>query len=595
MKKILISLSALMMLGLGSCKEWLDVNKNVDAPDWVPPVLRLAPVISAYEGIGYDLRAIAPMVQYFGGASTTTLAPFGTHGYYAGNDAGGEAWRMVYWLQGMNLEDIINDGRERGEYTLAGIGLAIKAYSWHLLASLHGDIPVKDSYIPGLLSHSYDTQEYAFEQVRSWARQAIVELNKQDATLYPTLATYDLIYKGKTANWIKFAYAVLAKNYIAMSMKNAKYLDSAIACADLSFASVADDATIRFDATGISANSNFFGVLRGNLTIVYSQSDYMVQIMTGRIPNYNSSGAIEGIISPQIITDTNTLDPRTILMFGSRDTMPVNQNDIVNKYFKFTGTRQRYTAGTSLWGTTSSPSATTSGTGRWFFRDDAPWPLTTYAEIQFIKAEALYRKGQKSEAFNAFKNGVKGHVDWVASLIVPGTAVKNSSNKQTSVIGDKITKARFLTLADQYMNSQYVNNLPLAQFSLSHIMMQKYVALYPWSLDTWNDLRRYHYDLVVGTGGVPQEGVSYNTTTVYHKLNSSPDRIYKGFYLPPADVVDRRYKFETYNLGAPCYRLRPRYNSEYMWNVPSLKKIEPIPGDAENYHTSVVWFAIPGE
>ncbi len=595
MKKILISLAILAALGLGSCKEWLDVNKNVDAPDWVQPILRLSSVIAAYEGIAYDLRGMAPIMKYFGGASTSTLAPFGNHGYYAGNDAGGEAWRMVYFIQGKNLEHIINDGTTRGETTLVGIGLAIKAYSWHILASLHGDIPVKDAYINGLLAHSYDTQEYAYEQVRSWARQAITELDKTDPNVYPSLATYDLIYEGKTALWKKFAYAVLARNYIAMSMKNAKYLDSAIACADLSFASAADDATMRFDATGISANSNFFGRLRGNLTIVYSQSDYMVNIMTGKIPNYNAEGAIEGIIDPQIITDTNTLDPRTILMFGSRDTMPANQNDIVNRHFKFTGVRQMYSAGTSLYGTTSSPTEASSGTGRWLFRDNAPWPLTTYAEIQFIKAEALYRKGLKAEAFNAFKNGVKGHVDWVASLIVPGTAVKNSSNKQTSVIGDKITTARFMTLANQYMNSQYVNNLPLAQFSLSHIMMQKYVALYPWSLDTWNDLRRYHYDLVVGTGGVPQEGVSYNETTVYHKLNSNPDRIYKGFYLPPADVVDRRYKFPTYNHGAPCYRLRPRYNSEYMWNIASLKLLQPIPGDAENYQTSVVWFAIPGE
>ena len=239
MRKILITLTILLTLGT-SCSKWLDVNKNVDAPDWVAPILRLAPTIAAYEGIGYDLRAMAPMMQYFGGTSYAGV--FGLHGYYAASDAGGEAWRMVYWLQGMNIEHIINDGRDREEFTLAGIGLAIKAYSWHILASLHGDLPVKDAFVPGLLSHSYDNQEYAFAQVRSWARQAIAELEKTDANVYPTIATNDLIYQGKKDKWIKFAYAVLARNYIAMSMKDAKYLDSAIACADLSFASSADDA-----------------------------------------------------------------------------------------------------------------------------------------------------------------------------------------------------------------------------------------------------------------------------------------------------------------------------------------------------------------
>ncbi len=100
-----------------SCTDWLDVNKNVDSPEWVPPVLRLAPTIAAYEGIAYDLRAVAPMVQYFGGTnfgSTNFGGTFGSsHGYFSGSDNAGEAWRMVYWVQGMNIEDIINDSRSQ--------------------------------------------------------------------------------------------------------------------------------------------------------------------------------------------------------------------------------------------------------------------------------------------------------------------------------------------------------------------------------------------------------------------------------------------------------------------------------------------------
>ncbi|MDP3435671.1 MAG: SusD/RagB family nutrient-binding outer membrane lipoprotein [Bacteroidales bacterium] len=591
MRKILISLTLFLVIGT-SCTKWLDVNKNVDAPDWVVPILRLAPTIAAYEGIAFDIRALAPMMQYFGGGGYSGV--FGLHSYYSGSDAGGEAWRFVYWLQGKNIEHIIDDGRAREEFTLAGMGLAIKAYSWHLLASLHGDLPVKDAFVPGLLAHSYDTQDYAFAQVRKWAREAIAEFDKQDKNVYPTLATNDLIYAGNVAKWKKFAYATLARNYIAMSMKDAKYLDSAIACADLSFSSAADDASFRFDATGISNNTNFIGVLRANMAFTYTQSDYMVQVMTGTIPNYNASGAIEGLLEKQIITDTATLDPRTILMFGSRDTMPANQNDIKKGTFNFVGTRQNFGVHTSFWGGTASPTEASAGKGRWLFRDDARFPLTTYAEIQLIKAEALFRKGQKAPAFEAFKLGVSGHMDFVKSFIVPGTPVKNAANKQTSVIGDKIGVARFNVLAAEYMNSKFVNALPLNDFSLSHIMMQKYVSMYPWSLDTWNDLRRYHYDLVLGAGGVPVTGTSYTTDVVYHKLNTDATRIYKGFYLPPSDVINRRQKFAAWNYGAPCYRLRPRYNSEYMWNLGSLKKLTPIAGDADNYHTSIVWFAQPG-
>lgn len=596
MRKITISFILLMVLGFSSCTDtWLNVNNNVDAPDAVEPVLRLAPVLASYEGIAYDLRAVAPMVEYFGGPSTY-VTTFGVQNtYFAGSDAGGECWRMSYWLQGMNLENIINDGRTAGQFRYAGIGLTIKAYSWHTLASLHGDLPVKDAYVPGLLSHNYDSQEYAFSKVRAWAKEAIVEFEKVDNTAYPTtLATADLIYKGDAAKWKKLAYAVLAKNYIAMARKNTAYLDSAIICADKSFTSASDDANMVFQATGVGTTSNFFGVLRANLANSFTQSDYITQVLTGNIPNYNSSGGVEGLSTYQMVTDTATLDPRAILLLGTLDTMQVDQTKIKKGTYRFTGTKMDNAVACNFWGLTSTPTVTTSGTGRWLYRDDAPWPLASYAEIQFIKAEALFLKGQKSPAYDAFKLAVSGHMDFVKRLIVTGTPVRNSAGKQTSVIGDKITAARFATLATDYLNSKFVNNLPLADFSLSHIMMQKYVALFPWSLDTWNDMRRYHYDLVVGTGGVPATGPSWTADVTYHKLDSNPDRVYKGFFLPAADVIDRRRKFATTNLGSPCYRLRPRYNSEYMWNLPSLKTLTPIAGNADNYQCSMPWFSIPG-
>ncbi len=597
MRKILISLSILLAMFSTSCTSWLDVNKNTDSPDWVVPLLRLAPTIAAYEGICYDLRGLAPMVQFWGGYSSYAGTYGAQHYYISGSDAMGEHWRMVYWLQGQNIEDIINDGRERGEYRLAGIALAIKAYSWHQLASIHGDLIVKDAFVPGLLSHSYDNQEYAFQMVRSWARQAIAEFEKADATVYPaSLATYDLIYKGDAAKWKKFAYAVLARNYIAISGKDPKYLDSAIDCVNNSFTSTADDANIRFDATGVSSNSNFFGVLRANLTgLVYSQSDWMVQMMTGKLPYFNTEGAQEGYSSIQPINDSLTLDPRTILYFGTKDTMPALQSSIDVNTYKFVGTRPGYTPTVNFFGLSSSATATTSGTGRWLFRDDAPWPLTNYAEVQFIKAEAQFRKNLKTEAYESFKNGVAASMQFCQRLIVPGTVVKNSSNKQTSVIGDKITAATFSTFANAYLASSHVNGLGSANLTLSHIMMQKHIANYPWNIDAWNDLRRYHYDLLLGPNGVPVPGTSWNSsyTRVYHKADSDVSRIYKGFYLPPADVITRRSAFPSQNLGSPCYRLRPRYNSEYMWNLKSLQALTPIPGNADNYGTSVVWFAIP--
>jgi len=217
----------------------------------------------------------------------------------------------------------------------------------------------------------------------------------------------------------------------------------------------------------------------------------------------------------------------------------------------------------------------------------------TYAELQFIKAEAQFRKNLKADAFETFKKAVDGSIKTTAAYIVQGTPVKGTNGKQTSVIGDKISTAKFNTLATAYLNSPYVNNLALADFELAHIMMQKYVALYPWGLDTWNDLRRYHYDLKVGSKGIPEAGTSWSTTRTFHKVDTDPGRVYKGFYLPSADVTNRRSAFVSTNLGSPSYRIRPRYNSEYVWNQTALASLQPISGLDVNYNTSMLWFCLP--
>ncbi len=66
-------------------------------------------------------------------------------------DAGGEVWRMVYWNQGMNLENLINQSVEAQDWTLAGIGYAMKAFSWDMMTKIHGELPMKQAFVPGLL------------------------------------------------------------------------------------------------------------------------------------------------------------------------------------------------------------------------------------------------------------------------------------------------------------------------------------------------------------------------------------------------------------------------------------------------------------
>jgi len=601
MKKILVLLVTIYsLLAVASCNSYLNVNNNVDTPDWVQPNLRLAPILSGFVSNYYDLRMVGSMSQYFSGSGTAGYT-YGSYMYYAPASDYAEVWKMVYFEWGQNLEDMINDGKRLNQPLYSGIGLALKAYGWYELTSLHGEAPCKEFLDPGRTVFDYDSQEYILGQSRMWAKQAIAILSSPDATVYPaSLSANDLMFQGDRTKWLKFAYGVLAKNYITVSGKDPAFLDSAIWAANNAMTSYKDDATVRVAGGTVSAQCNFWGVLRGNLSNVLTQSDYMVDVMTGKVKYYDpntgntvTNGGVTQLMAKQYVTDTLTLDPRAICYFGTTDTMPGDLTKINIKTYGFKGTLPGQSCQVTLFGTTTSPSVATSGTGRWLFRDDAPYIVMTYAELQFIKAEAQYRKGLISDALATFKGAVAASEQTTANYIVQGVPVKNSSGKQTSVIGDKISVGVFNTLAQAYLNSKYVNNLALSDFELAHIMMQKYVALYPWGLDTWNDLRRYQYDLRIGTSGVPENGVSWTSTRTYYKADTDPTRVYKGFYLASADVTNRRAPFVATNLGSPSYRLLPRYNSEYVWNQAALSALTPISGLAPNYNTSMVWFCLP--
>ena len=619
MKKSIIFFMSLVLVTGISCKKYLDVNKNVDAPAYAEAYLYLANITQQYNGIYLDLRAIAPMTQMMGTSSYTTFA---TMSYTAASDAGGEVWRMVYWNQGMNLENMINQSEKAENWTLAGMGYAMKAFSWDAMTKIHGELPLKQAFVPDLLSHDYDYQDEIYAQVREWAYKAIELLKKEDATVYGTkISANDFIYKGDKEKWIKFAYAVIVRNLASLTNKKdftSKYAQELVDAAQKSFQTSDDDATVKIaggsQLAPYSGYNNFWGTARANLSLSYWQHEYAVQVFTGTVPKYDESTGekyrVTGndyypyeLSSTQIITDTllnvpGHYDPRVAVKLATRTDPDYKNIDNVDsikahQYYggSFTGTVGGVGTAPSFFGrnAVSAFSGTVhDGIGRWIYRDNAPYILMTASEIKFCLAEAYWKMGKKSDAFEAFKAGIKADMDFTQTYIYPGT-------KGSPTGGDKITKPVFTSLANQYIAGPFVNQLPLADFSLSHIMMQKWVALYPWGAsEAWVDMRKYHYD-VKYSGEYPKSSNGWSPTILDQKWDTDPSKVYKGLYLAPAQVQGRKGSYSIKNEGAPSYRIRPRYNSEYMWNLNSLGKLKPVSGTADNYHTSIPWFAYPGD
>ena len=625
MKKLLIILFvALVGFASTSCDDFLNVNENKDAPDKVDAYLYLAGLESAWQGLYYDIRATAPLSQMMGTSSYTSYA---NNFYSKGSDAAGETWRIAYWLHGMNLENMVNQAKADEAWTLAGIGLAIKAYTWDVMCKLQVELPMKQAFEVGRLSHDYDYQDEIYPQIRAWAEEAIELLSKEDNFAYGTkLKENDRVFQGDADQWIKFAHGVIVNNLASLTNKNnfvSEYANQLLQHGKLALASANDNALMSTVGGAADAQfsiyNNFWGVYRGNLSNSYWQSDYIVQIMTGTVPVYDETTGDKvrtsksdsraayypyelnpkQIIADTLVELTGHFDPRVAAKLSTSDDNTYEDIDDADsvkmrRYYGSSFTSASGPIGTApnVFGRFVVSNKTYDGTGRWIFRDDAPYVLMTSAQIKFCMAEAYFKMGDKANALAAWKDAIKDDMDFTVSQLLPGKA-KDGAKYGALPGGDKISTALFNQLAAEYLAGPFVGQITESELTLSHIMMQKYVALWPWGAnEAWTDLRKYHYDIKY-SGDYPTLDNGWTLTTVDQKWDTDESKVYKGFYLAPAQVQNRRGTYNVENYGSPCYRIRPRYNSEYMWNLNSLGALKPIAGDALNYQCSIPWFAYP--
>ena len=627
-KNLIFSVFAAAALGFGatSCSDYLDVNNNVDGPAYVDAYLYLPQIQESFVNVFNDNRYAMSLSRL------VTNSTYGNHTFPVGSDTGGAMWRMTYWEHGMNLENLINQSIAEKDYHLAGAGLIMKALSWDYCTKYHGEMPLDDAYVPGLLKHDYDYQEYIFMNIRKWAKQGIAYLEMEDnSPLRPQFTNNDYMYGGDVEKWKKLGYAVIVRNLAALTKKKdfaSKYYPELVDAASKSFTSIDDDAAVTVAGGGAdspaSAYNNFYGVYRGNWTSSYPQTQWLCDVMQGMVRK------VDEVNDEYIeITDTNRLkevglfkyeleekqiicdtlvneyghwDPRRVAKLETADGSHVAnfaEMDSI-KAFKFHGgtyqTSAYWNSGSDYYGASTAR----NGQGRWLYHNAAPHVLTTYAELLFNLAEAHMTVGKKSEAFATWKQAVAADMAFTAKyLVAGGTNVNNEKTASgayadiTFHTGDKITKAQFEAAAAEYLAGPFVGALPESEFSMSHLMMQKMVALFPWGgLEVWVDMRKNHYDLNY-TGEVPEFNNGWDTDNMYNKYDSDATKVYHGFYLPYSQLSTSSVAAK--NEGSPCYRIRPRYNSEYMWNIPSLKELKPIAGDADNYHTSMPWFAYPGD
>jgi hypothetical protein len=540
--KYLLVISALIIMGV-SCSKKIDdayANPNYDvkvAPEGLLPQI-VASMAGNYGAHGpmNDIRYIGAYVQNF--AYANTLSNFDRMGY-TNTDVAQSFWRSHYYDIGQNNVKMIDWAIENKQWDYAGVGKAIFAWSWLNLTTYHGEVVLKEAFNTDQITFQYDKQEDVYAEVRKLSHEALSYLNKTgDNASQTNLAKGDaFFYKGDVSKWKKFVYGVLARSFNHLTNKADYKADSVLFYTNLAMKESTDDGLVKFTASLVSATNNMFGPFRANLggastvsPTAIRQGAFIANLMSG------ANSAFPGVTDPRAIY---------ILRLNANNTFKGVEP---NKGQAVLAANDRPE---NFWGV---PQITANNTApandlncRFIFRNDAPFPVMTATEISFMRAEAAFLKGDRATALVAYKDGIAKHFDLLMNYYntnVPAASLLTASIKANFLADPKVVPAN------------------AADLTLSMIMLQKYIAMFGYgTFETWTDMRRYHYvDLDKTTG----------------------KQVFTDFVVPTGTGL-----FED-NGGKLVYRMRPRFNSEYVWNINELARIGATQLD---YHTKEQWFS----
>ena len=540
--KYLLVISALIIMGV-SCSKKIDeayANPNYDvkvAPEGLLPQI-VASMAGNYGAHGpmNDIRYIGAYVQNF--AYANTLSNFDRMGY-TNTDVAQSFWRSHYYDIGQNNVRMIAWAIENKQWDYAGVGKAIFAWSWLNLTTYHGEVVLKEAFNTDQITFQYDKQEDVYAEVRKLSHEALSYLNKTgDNASQTSLAKGDaFFYKGDVSKWKKFVYGVLARSFNHLTNKADYKADSVLFYTNLAMKESTDDGLVKFTASLVSATNNMFGPFRANLggastvsPTAIRQGAFIANLMSG------ANSAFPGVADPRAIY---------ILRLNANNTFKGVEP---NKGQAVLAANDRPE---NFWGVPQISANNTAPANdlncRFIFRNDAPFPVMTATEISFMRAEAAFLKGDRATALVAYKDGIAKHFDLLMNYYntnVPAASLLTATIKANFLADPKVVPAN------------------AADLTLSMIMLQKYIAMFGYgTFETWTDMRRYHYvDLDKTTG----------------------KQVFTDFVAPSGTGL-----FED-NGGKLVYRMRPRFNSEYVWNINELGRIGATQLD---YHTKEQWFS----
>lgn len=531
MKKIftILSVAAALVFSAG-CNKFGDMNTSQTSLtiEQLPPANMFARMV--YKGIYADYQRNFNLyddmyAHYF--ADNTT---WWSGANYAYNDGWAGCLWWEFYDQSLQYWSIIEDICEENGSSydaVAAVTDVFSVYQWSRLTDRWGDIPYTGAGEGEAVDYTDQKTIYLDLLDRLDADGQV--LSSLASSQYD-LSSYDLIYGGDYTKWKKFCYSLMLRLATRISRVDptdaATYAQKAISGGV--FTSYSDVAVVPYDA---SVWSDYYDRLSYDWGQTATE-EHFISVLNGTNPGYT----------------TGVQDPRLPIFFK-----PV-QGDYSNagEYVGFPN-GDATSAEFSAWTRTLGADGTYTDNSYSVINEDDPdgyfyfgfhdlnesnlgYPVMTYSEVLFCRAELALRGILSGDAESLWKSGIEASIYEAAdhtSTCGQGTALVSSSDITT-----------------------YINALPdfgsSNEDKLRSIIIQKWIALYPNSVEGWNEIRRTGYpDIYSGVVNYPGTSSSalVQSGNVIQRL-SYPDNAYD---------YDEEHIPSEYQSGGSKYSYREQY------------------------------------
>lgn len=587
MKKIIYILAILGIFSLISCdQEWLDINEDPNNPsNTVASVDSRLPWIQhhflyAQMSAGARSSYVTQQLTFINStAANSVLAGW--------NPASGTVTLPYQWffvVSAANLKDLEDKATEEEAWHYIGAAKAIRAMGFMLMTDWYGEMPYTEA-LGESVTPKYDDGKTIFEGCLADIDEAIKYFNMPQNVTATPLSKGDSWNGGDVQKWIKMCYGMKARWLNNLSKKSSLYNAQSVLDA-LSKAptsnndnTVVDHKDLTSDNVGdvmwadpLMASIIFSNVsMNTNIRITKWYEDILVNFDNKGVEDPRADKLIpwaefkqgkEYIRSKGVdmLSDIRMNNGPMGVTFNASDSPIQNNGRTVPAHSWYVNTANQNRWGDTIYVSFRSSAigyygntediyrfndGTVASTSSFYTRPDAPTHFLTYSEMCFIKAEVLFKQGDKNGAFDAYKKGIVAHIELMNQKL---NTYGNVNPSKSPMSQEKI--------------NNFINNGigDASNITLGKIMTQKFIAL-SFMQQNWNDMRRHDYNSDIYSGWqIPYEYFKNSTAQTKIPLGKQFRRM-----MQPA--LEKTYNSENLEASHPSAMNDDIWSYPVWWDI----------------------------